>query len=259
MIDFHSHIVYGVDDGAKDIQESVEMLKEASQAGFTDIILTPHYMKNYYIQNKKEIEKRIKEIQKKLKEDNIKINLFQANEVYIIDEMPELINNGTISTINSSKYVLFELPMSIETLNLKSVIYSLLENGNIPIIAHPERYKYIQNDPNKLLELIEMGVLFQSNFGSILGQYGKISQKTVEKLLKHNMVHFLGTDTHRLNTIYNKIDEIIEKLNKIVSKEQLNNLLTNNAKKVLQNENINIELPIEIKNNFISKLFAKKF
>lgn len=258
MIDFHSHIIYGVDDGAKDIEIAIQILKEASQAGFTDIILTPHYLKNYYIQSKKEIQKRIKEIEKRLKQENININLYQANEVYIMDEMSELINNGTISTINNSKYVLFELPMSTETLNLKSVIYSLLENGNIPIIAHPERYKYIQENPNKLLELIEIGVLFQMNFGSILGQYGKKVQKTAEKLLKHNMVHFLGTDTHRPNMIYNRINEAIHKLNKIIDEKQLKNLLMNNAQKVLQDEKVYIELPKEIKNGFISKLFGKE-
>lgn len=255
MVDLHSHIIYGVDDGAKNIDTSIQILKEAKKAGFTDIILTPHYLKNYYEQKKSQIERKIREIEKRLNEENIKINLYQANEVYITDDMVELINNGTISTINNSKYILFELPMSVETFNLKSVIYSLFENGNIPIIAHPERYTYIQENPNKLLEFIEDGVLFQLNLGSILGEYGKKAKKTAQKLLKHNMVHFLGTDTHRTNMIYNRINEAIEELKKILKEEQIGNLLENNAKKVLQNEKVNIELPIPIKNSFISKIF----
>lgn len=256
MIDFHSHIIYGVDDGAKNIEMSIQILKEAQKVGVTDIILTPHYLKNYYTENKKEIEKRKEQLEKKLQEENIKVNLYQANEVYITDDMVELINNGTISTINNTKYVLFELPMSTETLNLKTVIYSLLENGNVPIIAHPERYVYIQKEPNMLIELIEDGVLFQMNIGSILGQYGKNAQKTAQKLIKYNMVHFLGTDTHRPNMIYNRINEAIEKLSKIASKEQLENLLTNNAKKVLQNEKITINQPIKIKRNLFSKILG---
>lgn len=255
MIDFHSHIIYGVDDGAKDIEMSIQILKEAKKAGFTDIVLTPHYIKNGYTKNKIEIEKIKNEIEQRLEKEHIIINLYQANEVYIMEDITDFINDGIISTINNTKYVLFELPMTTEMLNLKSVVYGLISNGNIPIIAHPERYTYIQQNPNKLLELIEDGVLFQMNIGSILGQYGKIAEKTAKKLLKHNMVHFLGTDTHRPNMIYNKIGEVIEKLNKILSKEQVDNLLENNARKALQNEKIYIVPPTEIKNSLISKIF----
>jgi len=255
MIDFHSHIIYGVDDGAKDMQMSIYMLKEAKKAGFTDIFLTPHYLRDDYIKDKEEISPIIQKIQEKVQEEEININLYQANEIYIIDDMVDLINNGTISTINNSRYVLFELPMATESLNMKKVIYSLLENGNIPVIAHPERYVYVQKNPNRLLEWIEDGVLLQMNMGSIIGQYGKEAQKTAKKLLAANMICFLGTDTHRPNGIYRKMEQIKRELNKIIDEEQIEDLLLNNPKKVLKNEKINIEEPTEIKQSIISKLF----
>ena len=256
MIDFHSHIVYDVDDGAESIEDSVRILKEAENAGFKSIILTPHYMENYYEVQKDEIEQRIEVIKEKCKEKNININLYQANEIYITNYMTELLQEGIASSINNSKYVLFELPMNEEPANLLEVVYSLLENGKIPIIAHPERYSYIQKEPNKLLDLIELGVLFQTNYGSILGQYGKEIQKTANLLVEHNFIHFLGSDVHKTGRIYTNIEEIKKQLRKIISEEKLEELTQINPQKVINNEEIEIEMPSKIKQGFLKKFFS---
>lgn len=256
MIDFHSHIVYDVDDGAESIEDSVQILKLAENAGFKSIILTPHYMENYYEVQKDEIEQRIEVIKEKCKEENININLYQANEIYITNYMTELLQEGIASSINNSKYVLFELPMNEEPANLLEVVYSLLENGKIPIIAHPERYSYIQKEPNKLLDLIELGVLFQTNYGSILGQYGKEIQKTANLLVEHNFIHFLGSDVHKTGCIYTNIEEIKKQLRKIISEEKLEELTQINPQKVINNEEIEIEMPSKIKQGFLKKFFS---
>lgn len=177
MIDFHSHIVYEVDDGSSSIEDSINLLREAKNAGFNSIILTPHYMENYYEYPMDEIQSRIEKLKLKCEEENLNINLYQANEIYITNHIIELLKNKVASSICQSRYVLIELPMNEEPSNLLEVIYSLLENKKVPIIAHPERYNYIQKNPNRLLELQEMGVLFQCNYGSIIGQYGKEIQK----------------------------------------------------------------------------------
>ena len=197
MIDFHSHIVPEVDDGSDSIENSVRLLKEAKKAGFNAIILTPHYMEDYYEYPCNEISDRIDELEERCKEENIDIMLYQANEIYITNSIVDLLEDNIATTINNSKYVLFELPMNNEPANLLEVVYNLKRAGKKPIIAHPERYSYIQKDPNKLLELLEIGVLFQSNYGSILGQYGKECEKTVKLLIKNNFIHFLGTDVHK--------------------------------------------------------------
>ena len=253
MIDFHSHIVFGVDDGARNIDESVKMIIEAEKAGFTDIIFTPHYMEGYYEVSKDEISKRIELLKNEIDNNNLQIKLHQGNEVYITNNMGSLISEKKISTANGSKYVLFETPMRDEPINLLQVVYQILEAKKVPIIAHPERYLYIQENPNLVYELIDDGVLFQSNFGSLIGIYGKAAQKTLELLLKHNMIHFMGSDVHRPNSIYPIIDDAITQLKKIIPDYKISELTYGNALKVLNDEDIEIEEPSEVQKNIFGK------
>ena len=254
MIDFHSHIVFGVDDGARNIDESVKMIIEAEKAGFTDIIFTPHYMEGYYEVSKDEISKRIELLKNEINNNNLQINLHQGNEVYITNNMGSLISEKRISTANGSKYVLFETPMRDEPINLLQVVYQILEEKKVPIIAHPERYLYIQDNPNLVYELIQdSGVLFQSNYGSLVGIYGKSAQRTLSLLLKHNMIHFMGSDVHRPNSIYPIIDDAIMQLKKIIPDYKISELTYGNALKVLNNENIEIEEPSAVQKNIFGK------
>lgn len=255
MIDIHSHIIFGVDDGSKSIEDSIEMILEAEEVGFTDIIATPHYMESAYEVPKNEIKEKMDNIINILKENNVKVNIHQGNEIYITNNIVDLLENNLASTMSNSKYVLFETPMNVEPLNLLDVVYSLLENKKIPIIAHPERYEFIQKDPNKLIDLIENGVLFQSNYGSVIGQYGKEAQKTVIKLLQSNFIHFMGTDTHRPNSVYTRVPKAIEELKKILPENVVEEITTQNERKILNNEDIEIKKPVPIKQSLFDKFF----
>jgi len=155
MIDFHSHIIYDVDDGSDSIDNSINILKKAQEAGIKTIILTPHYMEDYYESNTNQIKEKIDELKNVCLKEKIDIDLYQANEIYITNHIVELLQNKEALSINNSRYVLFELPMNNEPANLLEVVYQLLENDYIPIVAHPERYNFIQENPNNLLELIE--------------------------------------------------------------------------------------------------------
>lgn len=248
MIDMHSHILPGIDDGAKNIEESINMLKEAKQAGFTDIISTSHFIEENYNTSKEVREIIINKIKQEI--HDIDINIYNGCEAYVSENMQELIKSDILPTINNSRYLLFELPMNNEIIILDKIIYNLKQIGIVPIIAHPERYSYVQDNPNMLIDLIENGVLFQVNYASVIGKYGSKAKKTAEKLLKNNMAHFLGTDTHRQNSIYTEMNKILKRLNKIVTKEKLEELTTLNPQKVLNNETINIEEPKRIKKFF---------
>lgn len=253
MIDVHSHIVFGVDDGAKEIEQSAKMLQEAKEAGFHKIIVTPHYMEEYYECNKKEIAEKIEQIREKMPID---MQIFQGNEIYITNRINSLLEEEKATTLNNSQYVLFELPINAEPFNITEVVYQILEQGRVPILAHPERYPYIQKNPNKLIPLIEDGVLMQCNYGSIIGIYGKEPKETIKKLLEHHMVHFLGSDTHRPNTIYPRIPQAIEEINKIVGEEEQKLLTTVHPEAIIQNQKIEeIENPIPIKKKSFFKLF----
>lgn len=247
MIDIHSHILPGIDDGSKEIEMSIQILKEARQAGVRDIILTPHYIQDYYENTKEKVETLLPKLQAEIEKEQIDINLYPGNEIYITPEMHQLVKEGIVTTLNNSKYVLFELPMQNHVVYVKDMIFNLLALGYIPVIAHPERYTYVQENPNMLYELIEIGALFQSNIGSVLGAYGKKEKATALLLLKHHMIHFLASDTHRPNTFYPKIEEVFRQLEKQISKTDIQNLLEQNPRKILENGKIEIEEPIPIK------------
>ena len=238
MIDFHTHILPNIDDGARNIDETIALIKEAKEAGFDEIILTSHYIENYYETDVPERE----------------TNLYLGNEIYISDNMMQLLIDGKASTINNSCYVLFEMPLNAEPMDLYNVIYSLQENKLIPVLAHPERYTFVQKEPELIYDLIQKGVLMQANYGSILGQYGKNAQMIVRKFYENNMIHFLGSDVHRPNTIYKRIPEAIVEISEIVGEEKVRELTTINPKLVLQNKRIDIEEPIEFKLTFKEKL-----
>ena len=251
MIDVHTHLLNGVDDGSRDFVESLTNLKLAEEAGFTDIILTPHYIENYYENDYAGTKPKIQELKKKLYENNILITLHQGNEVYISDNIGDLIKDNVVSKLGNSNYLLFELPMKSKLLTLDNLIMDIKAAGCIPVLAHPERYIFIQQHPNEVARLISKGVLIQSNYGSIIGQYGKEANKTLIKLLRNNMVHFLGSDTHRNGHIYAHFYKVKKELLKHISEEKFLELTTTNAMRVLQNEPIEIDEPTLIKRKWL--------
>ena len=181
MIDFHTHILPNIDDGSRSIDETFNLIKEAKEVGFDGIILTSHYIENFYETDVPERDVWVKAISENLGAKGIDADLYLANEIYISENMMGLLEQQKASTINNSCYVLFELPMNEEPLNLYDVIYSLQENKLIPILAHPERYSFVQKEPELIYDLIEKGCLMQANYGSILGQYGVKAEYIVKK------------------------------------------------------------------------------
>lgn len=243
MIDIHTHLLNGVDDGSRDVIESLTSFKLAEEAGFTDIILTPHYIKDYYDNDYETIKPKIEELKSKLYDNNILIKLHHGNEVYISEDIGELIKNGTVAKLAKSRYILFELPQKSRLLTLNQLVEDIIAAGCVPVLAHPERYMFVQHNPNELLPLIKRGVLMQSNYGSIIGQYGKEAQKTLIKMLKNNMVHLLGSDTHRTGFIYGHFNKVEKEFLKYISEEKFEELTTKNPMDILENNKIEIEQP----------------
>lgn len=233
MIDLHSHILFETDDGSSSIEESIEMAKEAYEAGFTTICCTPHYLEPQYINKKKENKEKVEILQNKLDQRNINIKLELGNEIFIAQNIEELINMEKASTIGDSEYILIELPMFQKLTNAVDIIRNLPYSKII--LAHPERYEYVQKDISYLSEFIEMGVLLQGNYESILGKYGSQAQKTLKKLLKQHKIDLLSTDTHRKNSTYKKFFEVEKKLRKIVKEDYYRDLTFNVPNDILRN------------------------
>lgn len=243
MIDIHTHLLYNVDDGSRDSVETLTNLKVAEKAGFTDIIFTPHYIEEYYENSIELLRPKYEELKSKVQDNNIHINIHKGNEVYFSDEICHLLESGEIATLAGSRYLLFELPQHSKVLTLTTVIMQIEEMGAIPVLAHPERYEFVQENVNVLRDLISRGVLMQSNYGSIIGQYGKNAQKTIVKMLKNNMIHFLGTDVHRTGYIYAHFDKVEKEFLKYISKEKFEELTTTNAENILSDTVFEIEEP----------------
>ena len=248
MIDFHTHILPNIDDGSRNIQETINLLKEAKEAGFNAVVLTSHYKENYYETDIPERDIWVKAISENIRNKGIDLDLYLGNEIYMTENIMNLLIEGKASTINNTCYVLFELPLESEPENLYNVIHSLKENKLIPVLAHPERYKFVQREPSLVSDLItEQEVLMQADYGSIIGQYGEKAQIIVQKLLENRMIHFLGSNVHRENTTYKIIPEALEEIERIIGLDELEKLTTTNPMLALQNKRIEIEEPFEAK------------
>ena len=233
MTDIHSHILFNVDDGAKSIEESIELLKKMAEIGFKNIILTPHYIKgSEYSSENQEKQEKLEELKNAIKDENIDINIYLGNEIFINNEIIELIKNNSIYTLNNTRYILVELPFHNQIVGLEDIIYELKIKGLIPIIAHPERYTYFQENYKEIDRLREEGFLFQGNYASILGYYGKNSQKLFKYMLKKQYIDYLGTDIHRTAKTYviENFKKIEKHIIKITKKDYFNEIQKNNNK-----------------------------
>ena len=197
MIDFHSHIIPEIDDGSRSIEETMLLLEEAQKAGFTKIISTSHYLEDRYKFDESSRKQFLDML--KIGASNLKLDLelYLGSEIYTSYDIVDLLKEHKASTINGTNYVLIELPMQSELPNLKNVIYELLGNGYIPIIAHPERYYYVQDNLEVLNDYLKMGCLLSGNILALAGKYGRRQEKTLKKLLQDGKIFCLAVDAHK--------------------------------------------------------------
>lgn len=254
MIDFHTHILPNIDDGSRSIEETFNLIQEAKQAGFEGIVLTSHYIENYYETDTPEREVWVNAIKENLSNKNIDTEIYLGNEIYLSNNMMNLLIEGKAATINNTCYVLFEMPLNEEPMDLYNIIYTLQENKLIPVLAHPERYSYVQKEPELIYDLIQKGCLMQGNFGSILGEYGNKAKIILEKLLQNNSIHFLGSDVHREKTIYPRMPIALSLIEDLIGFDKVDTITKINPRLALANKRIDIEEPYEVKLTFKEKL-----
>lgn len=250
MIDFHTHILENLDDGVTSLEEAINVLNEAKELGFTKIISTTHYyIPKEYVAKERERKKALTILKKNVKD----IEILLGSEIFINSYIDELIKDKEASTINNSKYILFEIPFYDEYRELENTIINLISKGYKLILAHPERYIIYQEHPKKLEELIDLGVYLQCNYLSILGFYGKKAQKIVEILYRHNMVSLLGSDVHHEKIFYPHIRDAIQKIIQIVGEEKFEQISNLNAEIVVKNKELDIADYIPIEKGFFGK------
>ena len=238
MIDIHCHILPGIDDGSKDMDETMLLLNNARDCGVTDIIFTPHYiLGTKFNKTNKQKKQLFDKVVKEAKDLNI--NLYLGNEVFVEKDLLSLKKKRCIEPLAGSHYILFELPLNDKYNGAEEEIFDINTGGYTPVLAHPERYKATKEDPNLIIKYLEKGALLQCNIGSFMGYYGKNTEDLAYLLLKHHMISFISSDIHKpRHTFYNDIEVVKKKMLKYVSQEEINDLFEGNARKIINDETI---------------------
>ena len=174
-------------------------------------------------------------LKREIKKKKIDINLYLGNEIYICNNLIELIKKKEVATLNKSRYILIEFPLNNMYSNSKELIFDLVRNGYVPVLAHPERYKIFKTHPEYIKEYLELGVLLQCNYMSLYNRYGFISKRIIKKFLKERYVTFLGSDNHHDKDYH--IKKLRKDLIKIVKDEKyVDDILYNNVDKIIKND-----------------------
>lgn len=234
IVDIHSHIIPGIDDGSKNMEMTLEMLRKAEKEGTKKIIATPHYLFEYGEATIMVVKNHVKEINAVLECEKIDVKVYSGQEVYFTEKIIEDYMEGNIGTLNDSRYMLIEFPMNKFHENIFDILYELQVRDIIPIIAHPERYKTFIEKPTLINEFINQGYLFQVNAGSIEGKFGQNVKKTADIFLDKNIYNFIGSDAHNITSRKTGLKNAVALLKGDINKD----IFKGSSKKVLKNEAI---------------------
>tara|TARA_B100000683_G_C12437310_1_gene534455 strand:- start:422 stop:1204 length:783 start_codon:yes stop_codon:yes gene_type:complete len=224
LVDMHSHLIPGIDDGVETYEEAIEIIKSMMHAGYRKLITTPHVMSDGYPNTTEIILSGFETLKNKVEEEGLEIDLEVAAEYYVDAHFESLVNKGDILTIGDNN-VLIEFSYLNKPINYKDILVTLFEKGYKPILAHPERYVFLQNDKSGFDELKDMGVQFQLNLFSLIGLYDRASQYHGRRLIEKEMVDYLGTDIHRSHQIKHFKRALSSRyLHYLIKENQLKNL-----------------------------------
>lgn len=241
FVDVHSHILPGLDDGAHDLGAAVDMLRMAYEDGIKYVILTPHYIPGTMEISRHEVQKAITGIRDIIKAEGIDVEVFPGNEVYLDARTVRAVESNEVCTLNESRYLLIELPVTEMHMYTRNVVFELVLKGYVPIIAHPERNPGISGQPGMLVELIEGGALVQVNSSSLIGLYGKKVYEAAHSFLKQGMVHFVGTDAHSISGRKPSLRSAYDAVESEFGTGYARKLFIENGMAVIRNEEIHAE------------------
>ncbi|MDO8671501.1 MAG: CpsB/CapC family capsule biosynthesis tyrosine phosphatase [Dehalococcoidia bacterium] len=248
MIDIHSHILYGVDDGAQSLEDSLEMARVAAADGIHTIVATPHGIEWSTDCNWPETVGRVKSLQDELNRLSIELKIAPGLEVYLTPGLAKQIDEGSAFPLNGSRYILVEMPMNLFPIYAEQAIFELQLKGLIPILAHPERNAGIQKDYRLLQKLVDRGVLGQVTAASLCGSFGSRTKETARVLLQRNLVHIIASDAHspqghRAPILSAGLAEAAS----LVGVERANAMVTAIPEAILADRDIIVEPPVELK------------
>lgn len=233
-IDIHSHILPGMDDGARNIEQSLEMLRIAEEQGICIMYATPHYMPGKGKPSIERIERKIRELQDAADQAGIRVSIRPGVEYYYMEEILELFEQGKVITLGDSNCVLIEFDPSADRLYIRNALEEVISFGYTPILAHVERYiSMMEKGFTYVEEYRNMGVMMQVNSASVSGDVGKKTQKNVKAMLKKHLIDFVATDAHSARSRAPYMEKTAKLLEKKYGKKYRDQLLHENATKYL--------------------------
>jgi tyrosine-protein phosphatase YwqE len=199
--DMHSHLLPAIDDGAVDLEDSIQLILHLKEIGYKKFITTPHIFWDMYRNNNEIILEKLKLLREELVRREIDVEIEAAAEYYCDEHFEKLIEDQNLLTFGNKKYVLFEISFAAENVNMSRAIFNMRLAGYSPILAHPERYDFWHRDFSRYESMIDKDVHLQLNINSLTGQYGPDTKRISERLIDRGMVSFIGTDCHHLGHV----------------------------------------------------------
>lgn len=241
MIDIHSHILFGLDDGAKAMNESIALARNYEKVGYRWVIATPHAMVDSFpIENYgKSIQSRVEILNLQLKKNHVAVTILPGMEVGLDPKLPKMLAQEQILTLADSNYLLLETPFQQLPMNWWEIVFLLATKGIIVIFAHPERCAQVADNPNLLDQIIKTGAKFQVNWGSFSGAYGSHVANVAVYMARKGYIHCLATDSHDHKTRNaGNVPDISAKLEGLIGSKNLKRIAVENPKRLIQGKEL---------------------
>ncbi len=245
MIDMHSHILPGLDDGAADWEQAIAMARVAVDDGITEMVCTPHWVLGKYENGKEAILRQFAEFETRLAADNIPLKIHSGAELRIDMSIPERLRSGELMTLNDGgNYVLLELPEDTLPDNLPDFFWNLQINNYRPILSHVERNLMIREHPRRLFRWVENGILAQITAASLLEGFSEEIREFAISLVEHRLVHMLVTDTHSLRMRTPQLSGARKEIETLLGAEAAERMVYETPRHILSGEPVPVIDPI---------------
>ena len=235
IIDIHTHILPGVDDGAAGKEEARRMLEIAAEDGITGIIVTPHYYPGRYTMPVHKIRAAYDQLLERNQDILQKISVYLGSEVMYYSGCTVDLDTKVIYSMASGRYVLIEFPPSARCDEIRRAVSRMVARGYLPVLAHIERYA-VMKDPAEAERLIDMGAYIQLNAGSVMGRYGYQAKRLCRELLRQELVHFIASDAHDMTRRKPELSKCAAYVGRKFGEDYARTLFYDNAEKLIQNK-----------------------
>ncbi len=247
MIDLHCHILPGLDDGPKEMEESIRMGQLAYEDGIRTIVATPHSLNSVYQNGKSMILTRVEELCSELRTQHSELSLkiLPGADVHLSERILQEVEKGEVVTVgDGGKFILIEFPYQSIPAQAEKILFHLLGRGLIPIISHPERNLEIMRKPGRYYEMIRMGCLGQVTAMSLTGDFGPQIRDGSERLMKSHLVHLIATDAHSVDRRPPLLSPAVKAAEKMIGRKEAEKMVTEYPQAILEGKKPDLPDPV---------------